>query len=137
MDKSDLLVAILTSVSSIIAIFISASVTRRAERENYKRQFLSDAYSNLFIRYARWLDTRNSNDKGALLAAIEQARLLAAPETELLLKDFEKAITHGSNADVLGSKLKPLRCAMRLELQHKPRTKRSKKAAQKSNPKNA
>ena len=113
---SDLVIAIVTAVASVVAIFISASVSRRSEQENHKRQFLSDAYSNLFTRYAQWLETRSQNAKGSLLAAMEQARLLSSPSTEKLLEDFENSITRDVDTKVLGEKLKTLRVAMRTGL---------------------
>lgn len=125
---SDLLVAIFTSVASVVAIFVSASVSRKAERENHKRQFLSDAYSNLFTMYVRWLETHDDYDKGALIAAIERARLLSSKETELLLKDFETAVRHNAKISILGSKLDPLRQAMHYELrQHPPHSRKKKR----------
>ena len=115
-NVSNLIIAIVTAVASVIAIFISASVSKRAEQENHKRQFLSDAYSNLFTRYAQWLETKTQNAKGSLLAAIEQARLLSSPSTEKLLENFENSITRDVDTKVLGEKLKTLRVAVRTEL---------------------
>lgn len=120
---SDLIIAVVTSVASISAIFISASISRKAEQENHKRTFLSDAYSNLFSKYTRWLETKDTHDKATLLASIAQARLLAAPDTELLLEDFEKSIIRNASISELGNKLGPLRYAMRTELkQNKKKT---------------
>ena len=133
MNKSDFLVAVITSISSIVAIFVSASIARRAERENYKRQFLSDAYSNLFTRYTQWLDTQNRKDKGALIAALEHARLLSSAKTEALLEDFETAVRHNADISILGDKLEPLRSAMHSELKSEPNKKSYRKKRQQCN----
>lgn len=127
---SDLIIAIVSSASAIVAIFISASVARKAERENHKRQFLTDAYSNLLVRYTRWLDIKDSNNKAALIASIAQARLLASSDTDPFLKDFEKAVIEKATTEELGEKLRPLRRAMRNELQQ-PKKKHSKKRQKK------
>ena len=129
-NVSDLIAAIVPAAASVIAIFISASITRKSERENNRRQFLSSAYSDLLMRYTQWLDTKDSSNKASLLAAIARARLLAEPETELALKNFEKAVIHDSKVEEIGKTLGPLRRAMRDELQH-PKKKNSKKRKQK------
>lgn len=134
---SDILVAVFTSVASVVAIFVSASISRKAEREKHNREFLSEAYANLFARYVRWLETGDDFDKGSLIAAIERARLLSSDTTDYLLGDFETAIRRNADVSILGNKLAPLRLAMHSELKQQPHKKRNKKAAKKSNSKNA
>jgi hypothetical protein len=131
-DFSDLIVAAVSSASAIVAIFISASIARNAERERHKRQFLTEAYSNVLIRYTRWLDIKDSNNKAALIASIAQARLLASSDTEPFLKDFERAVIENAATEELGKKLGPLRHAMRAELDQKSE-KRHKKQKEKKN----
>lgn len=81
----DLLSLAVPAAVTIIALFIGAGISRKAETENYNRKFLAESFADVLARYSLWIDTRSRHEIAMLYAAVEKARLLCSPETDPLL----------------------------------------------------
>ena len=113
----DLLSLAIPAAVTIIALFIGAGISRKAETENYNRKFLSEAFADVLARYSLWLDTHGSHEIAMVYAAVEKARLLCSPETDPLLHKLAVSVAERRSPSECAKTVTLLRKAMKAELQ--------------------
>lgn len=102
----EIVVALITSLSTLAGVALTASLTRRKDHDVSRREELVHCYAEFFQCYTSYVADNNSDRQGQVVYALEIAQLLLPADSAMLMKEFESSFLHqpkdhGSRKDLL------------------------------------
>lgn len=81
MTNYELVSAVVTGVFTIAGVIIGILSSRKFESKKIRKQFLLDAYAEVFSAYYAFFPLRTASELPRLLTAIEKAKLLCSEQS--------------------------------------------------------
>lgn len=102
----EIAVALITSLSTLAAVALTASLARSKDYDAARREELVHCYAEFFQCYAAYIADSNTDRQGRVIYALEVAQLLLPADSAMLMKEFEHKFLHcpqkpGSRAKLL------------------------------------
>lgn len=86
--------AVIALAGSIIVQLLANAGSSKQERRDRDVRFLVECSAAMISAYTVWLaDTDDRNQLAALIATIEQARIIASPEEDYILRNLRMSVS--------------------------------------------
>nr|DAF51080.1 MAG TPA: hypothetical protein [Siphoviridae sp. ctFPV4] len=90
---TDLASAIITSVFTLVGVFIGAKLTNASSSRQEEKKILSEFYADVFIAYSNYVICQNNENIANILSACEKTKLLCSEKSAEVLNALAYAVT--------------------------------------------
>lgn len=81
----ELFAALIAGIFTLLGVMIGILASRKSESEKVRKQFLIEAYSDLFSAYFIVFPLKNLSELPKFLSAIEKTKLFCSEESEIIM----------------------------------------------------